>query len=251
MAQNLRRLNLLAGLLHLGQGIGILLLSTDFSLPVTAAFLEFNQTAGKLEARQDSLFQLELGPLVAGFLLLSSIAHFVISSPIMFPKYVKDLHRGINYARWIEYSISASLMIVVIAMLVGIYDVASLILIFTLNVCMILFGMVMEFHNQRTDQTNWLPFWFGTLAGIVPWVAIFLYLIGAGMGEGGPPGFVYGIFVSLFLFFNVFAVNMVLQYKKVGPWREYIYGERVYILLSFTAKSALAWQAFAGTLRPV
>jgi hypothetical protein len=49
----------------------------------------------------------------------------------------------------------------------------------------------------------------------------------------------------------VFAINMVLQYRKVGPWRDYLFGERVYILLSLTAKSALAWQVFAGTLRPV
>ncbi len=44
---------------------------------------------------------------------------------------------------------------------------------------------------------------------------------------------------------------MVLQYKKVGKWADYPYGERAYIPLSFFAKSALAWQVFAGMLRPV
>jgi len=44
---------------------------------------------------------------------------------------------------------------------------------------------------------------------------------------------------------------MVLQCKKVGPWRDYLYGEKAYRLLSFIAKSALAWEVFAGTLRPV
>jgi hypothetical protein len=87
------------------------------------------------------------------------------------------------------------------------------------------------------------------LAGIVPWLVIAIYLLGAG-GEGGDvPGFVYAIFVSLFLFFNVFAVNMVLQYRRFGPWRDYLFGERAYIVLSLFAKSALAWQVFAGTLR--
>ena len=59
------------------------------------------------------------------------------------------------------------------------------------------------------------------------------------------------IFASIFVFFNVFAVNMLLQYRKVGRWRDYLYGERVYMLLSLFANSALAWQVFAGTLRPV
>ncbi len=52
------------------------------------------------------------------------------------------------------------------------------------------------------------------------------------------------------MFFNVFAVNMLLQYRRLGRWRDYLYGERVYMLLSLTAKSALAWQVFAGTLQP-
>ena len=62
------------------------------------------------------------------------------------------------------------------------------------------------------------------------------------------PGFVVGIFVSLFLFFNSFALNQWLQYRQVGPWRSYAFGERAYLVLSLVAKSALAWQIFAGSL---
>jgi hypothetical protein len=62
------------------------------------------------------------------------------------------------------------------------------------------------------------------------------------------PGFVYGIFISIFIFFNLFALNQYLQYKKVGKWASYIYGERAYLILSLTAKSALAWQLFGNTL---
>jgi hypothetical protein len=58
------------------------------------------------------------------------------------------------------------------------------------------------------------------------------------------------IYVSLFVFFNVFAVNMVLQYKQIGRWRDYVFGEKAYIVLSLVAKSLLAWQVFFGTLQP-
>ncbi|MDH5294973.1 MAG: hypothetical protein OEW91_14955, partial [Acidimicrobiia bacterium] len=34
----------------------------------------------------------------------------------------------------------------------------------------------------------------------------------------------------------------------IGRWRDYLFGERFYILLSLVAKSALAWQVFGGTL---
>jgi hypothetical protein len=65
------------------------------------------------------------------------------------------------------------------------------------------------------------------------------------------PWFVFAIFGIYFFLFNLFPVNMVLQYKKVGRWRDYLYGERAYIILSLVAKSLLAWVVFAGTLRPV
>jgi hypothetical protein len=44
---------------------------------------------------------------------------------------------------------------------------------------------------------------------------------------------------------------MFLQYKKVGPWKDYLFGERVYIILSLAAKTALAWMIYAGTLAPI
>ena len=62
------------------------------------------------------------------------------------------------------------------------------------------------------------------------------------------PSFVYGIFLSIFVLFNLFALNQFLQYRRVGRWRDYLYGERIYLVLSLTAKSALAWQIFANTL---
>jgi len=137
-------------------------------------------------------------------------------------------------------------MIVLIAMLTGIGDIAALIAIFGVNASMILFGLVQE-HSERPGEGHLLPFWLGCIAGAVPWIAIGIYLISPGI-EASPPDFVYGIFVSLFIFFNVFALNMWLQYRRIGPWRNYLFGESIYILLSLTAKSALAWQVFFPTL---
>ena len=244
--RGLRRWNAGLGALHLVQGLAMLALASAFSLPVTSSFLSMDPAADKLVGVPDELVRVQIAPLVAGFLFLSAIAHLALASPALHARYERNISRGINPARWIEYAASSSLMIVVIAMLVGIYDIASLILIFALNATMILFGWLMELHNQSTRRTNWTAYWFGCFAGAVPWIAIAIYLIGA----DDPPGFVYGIFASLFVFFNVFAINMWLQYRRVGRWRDYLAGERVYMLLSLLAKSALAWQVFAGTLQP-
>ena len=137
-------------------------------------------------------------------------------------------------------------MVVLIAMLTGISDVAALIAIAGVNAAMILFGWLMEKY-ESPGRPSWLSYWFGIITGAVPWIVIAIYLWSP-TTDGSPPAFVYGIFVSLFIFFNSFAVNMVLQYRQTGPWRDYLFGESAYILLSLTAKSALAWQVYAGAL---
>ncbi len=247
--RSLRRFNVAMGVLHLIQGVLMLALSNDFSVPISTYFLKFQEGDGLVTDPQ-VLFDLPFGPFIASFLFMSALAHFAVSMPGIYEWYVRNLKRGINKARWIEYSFSASVMIVAIAALFGLYDIAALLLIFALNAAMILFGWMMELHNQTTEKVNWTAFIFGSIVGIVPWIAVGIYFVGSVSSGEQVPGFVYAIYVSLFLFFNVFAVNQVLQYAKVGRWRDYVYGERAYIVLSLVAKSLLAWQVFFGTLQP-
>jgi hypothetical protein len=245
-AQGLRRYNLVAAAAHAVQGALVLALATDFTLPVTATYLE--GPPGTTPADQIVLWDLPVALGVALFFALSAAAHLLIASPWLFTRYSEGLAAGHNYYRWVEYALSSSVMIVLIAQLTGIADVAALLAIFGVNASMILFGWLQERYHQPGDG-GWLPFAFGCVAGIVPWLAVLLYVIAPGAtSDAEPPAFVYGIIVSLFLFFNVFAVVQWLQYRQLGRWRDYLVGERTYITLSLVAKSALAWQVFAGTL---
>jgi len=247
--KKLKTFNLAMGFLHLAQGLLILALSSSYSLPIQTTFLTYDEGTGDLYQVKDTIINIPLGPMIAMFLFVSAVAHFSLST-FAYAWYVENLKKGINYARWYEYAISSSIMIVVIAALCGIFELSSILLIFALNATMNLFGLMMERHNQTTTRTDWTSYIFGCFAGVVPWIVIGTYFFGSVMLAGGDfPGFVIGIFFSLAIFFNIFAINMVLQYRKKGRWADYLFGEKVYIILSLTAKSALAWQVFAGTLR--
>jgi hypothetical protein len=241
--RRLRTWNLALGFLHAAQGAVVLVLANAFALPVTGTFLE--GPPGTAPGRPDVLFEVRIAWGVAAFLFLSAAAHWLLTVPAVERWYRRNLDQGRNYARWIEYSLSASVMVVLIAMITGISDVAALTALFGVNAAMIFFGLVQERYEWPGGSL--LPFWLGSLVGVVPWVAIGIYLWSPG-SAAEPPGFVYGIYVSLFLFFNVFAVNQWLQYRQKGKWRDYLVGERTYMALSLTAKSALAWQVFASTL---
>jgi hypothetical protein len=243
--RKLRTFNLVMGVFHLVQAMAMLALSNDFALPLTYTEPVYHEATNSITPVMMDVVSIRIGPMVAGFLLISATFHFLLST-VLYKWYVKSLERHMNPARWYEYSLSASLMIVIIAMLVSIYDIGTLLALFTLTAVMNLMGLMMELHNQNTKKTNWTSYNIGCLAGFVPWVVIFIPLIMA----DAVPDFVVGIFVSIAIFFNLFAVNMWLQYKKVWKWKDYLYGERMYVVLSLVAKSALAWQVFSGTLRP-
>jgi hypothetical protein len=248
----LRIFNAVMGVFHFIQFGLMMILSNDFSVPLTASYLEYNTVTQSLELATVTVTNLRVGPFVALFLLISAIAHFSLASSWGYPWYKTNLKKHINYARWYEYALSSSVMIVVIALLVGIYDIGTLLLLFAINACMNLFGLMMELHNQTTENVNWTSYYFGVFAGLIPWIVIAIHLGGATIAsEGSVPDFVYYIYLSIAFFFNIFAINMILQYKKIRRWRDYLYGERAYIILSLVAKTALAWQVFAGTLRPV
>jgi len=254
--QKLRRFNLIMGAFHFIQGLIMLFLATsviqeiaEFQPTITQNYLTYNPATQSLEQASKALFELPFGILVASFLFISALAHAIVF--LSGETYLNEIRRGINKFRWFEYALSSSIMIVLISTLFGIYDIASLILIFVLNVSMNLFGLVMEQLNEGSEKKNirWGPFVWGALAGVAPWTAILLYMFGTGNFDM-VPWFVWAIVGTYFVAFNTFPVNMVLQYRRVGKWKDYVYGERVYIVLSLVAKSALAWLVLFGAMQP-
>lgn len=250
--RKLRIWNAVLAVLHLAQAALIFTMSTDFKIPVTTSFLKFDAATETLVTETNTLANIPVGPMCAGFLLISAVAHFVMASPAFYPWYVRNLKQHINYLRWYEYALSASLMVVIIGMLSGVYDAPSMIMLFSLTATMNLFGLMMELYNRDRQPVSWSAYWFGTFAGMVPWIVLAWYFFAAlADPAGNPPTFVYFILGILFVFFASFAVNMVLQYKGVWKWKDYLFGEKVYMVLSLVAKSALAWQVFFGTQRPM
>lgn len=245
--------------MHLFQSLIMLSLGLllTWQRPVYTFYLKLNLISNgpmpKIEAvpNPQILFTISsLGVILASFPMISAIAHFSIAYPKN-GKYNENLRNAMNPYRWYEYAFSSSIMIFLIALFLGVWDFWSLIMILVLNAMMIMCGYLMELLNQRTEKTTWSPFILGTISGFTPWIVLFAYFFSAIASSGlNPPSFVYLIVAVYFLLFNIFGINMLLQYRGVGPWKDYLYGERVYIILSFVAKSALAWIVFLGVFSP-
>ena len=239
---SLRRWNLGLTALHAVQAALILALSGDFVIEVVSAFPE--GPPGTRVPEAESLFDVRIGAAIALFLALAAIDH-LLTATVARRTYEADLRSGINRFRWVEYSVSATVMVLLIGFYSGITNITTVIAVAGANVAMILFGWLQERMNPPGRvTTTMLPFWFGTIAGIAPWIAIAVQII----GSETVPGFVYGIVFAQFVLFFSFGLNQWLQYRGFGKWSDYVYGEKAYLVLSLVAKSLLAWQIYFPSL---
>ncbi len=239
---NLRRWNIGLTILHAAQAVLIVVLSGDFVIQVVSTFPE--GPPGTRVPVSEPLFDVRVGIAIGLFLSLAAIDHLVTAT-FARRTYESDLRGGINRFRWVEYSVSATIMILLIGFYSGITNITAVIAVVGANVAMILLGWLQERMNPPgRATTTMMPFWFGTIAGIAPWIAIAVQII----GSETVPGFVYGIVIVQFMLFFSFGLNQWLQYRRIGKWTDYIYGEKAYLVLSLAAKSLLAWQIYFPSL---
>lgn len=248
LGKQLQNFNRFAGIIHLVQAVALFfILNEETKIPVITRF--FTETPEGIRPVSETLFEFPIALIAPIFLGLSAIAHLLISSPFYIRRYEQNIQKGINPPRWWEYAISSSLMLVVLMMLGGLIELSNIVFIFTLNFIMNLMGLMMERHNQITEKTSWLPFNIGVVAGIVPWImgGLYFWVSTNNIADAIPVYAQFG-FLLTFIFFNTFAINMWLQYKKIGKWKVYEYGEKAYIVLSLVSKTALGWVIVLGTL---
>lgn len=240
------------GFLHLIQAIIMVIIAlfilpdlTEFEPRIIAYYMDLNENL-ELVTTSRTLFRLPFAIITTGFLFLSATFHFIVY--FSKEKYLEGMKLGYNTYRWIEYALSSSLLISLLAILFGVRDIQTLTIIFIANATMNLLGLEMEKRNVGLTSKSFLAYWIGWLIGLAPWAVILMYLFFS-PNLDLVPWYGWASILTYFAFFNSFALNMWLQYKKIGPWREYIFGEKVYVWLSLIAKSTIAWIVFTGAIQ--
>jgi hypothetical protein len=256
--ENLWTWNLVCGILHLLQAMALLLLginsqqSSNFKLPLTTSFVVWNN--GIPNQQLKILGYLKFAPFASVFSWITAIAHFIVL--LRYKSYIQNLRQGKNTIRWYEYSLSASIMQALIAMLFGMYDIIMLILLLTVNFLSILFAHMMEIHNAKLKITDWTPFVFGGIGGTILWVVTFTFLASI-ENISIVPNYIWAVCVSYFVMFLTFPLNLLLQYRRVGLWADanhgyrmggYYFGEKMFQVLSVLSKSIMIWIVFGGSL---
>jgi uncharacterized membrane protein HdeD (DUF308 family) len=248
---NLQKWNLYLGIFHLITGI-IIFIITDTTATVPS--YSFFPTAGNRSSNfwvpvPKLLSKVIVGYFPGVFLLLAGVDHMVCAT-FGRATYEEQLANNQNHFRWAEYSISASLMHIMVAYLSGMFDVHLIFAVFGLTLITMVFGSEQERTNAhlqgKPELKSMRPFWFGCIPHVWNWAIICCFFF-VGVSRGNPPAFVWAIIFFILILDSTFAINMYLQQIEYGKWKKYVYGEWVFCVLSLVAKQLLAWVNFGGT----
>jgi hypothetical protein len=239
------------------QGIALLVASVTKTAPVTAAYLTSNtfasETAGHtvLATAMRHIMDVNLAWLLAGIFFVVALVH-ALAATVYRTRQDAELAIGTNKLRWVEAAVSSGLTVVAVALIAGISDAGLLFAFLVLAAGMHLTGWLIETYRLKgTRRAQWLLYALAGGAGLAPWLVIGGSLL-AGLYYGAVhvPAYVYGVYCSMLVLAVAFAANLFLQYKGRGKWADYMFGERVYMILNVVAKTVLAWLVFAAVLRP-
>ena len=194
----------------------------------------------------ETALRIRVSFLVALFLALASIDHTICTAIWQCARSGFDYYlfeKRANPLRWVEYSISASLMVVLILSLSGSRDVMLQLVAATATAVCMLLGLCIEASDDKS--TKIALFVVASISAMVPWIVVLFNFI---RQASQIFAFVWAATVGTFVAFALFAVNMLVT----GIMFRHLHhiGEIIYIMLSLTAKSYLAfvvWGGFRGT----
>jgi hypothetical protein len=225
---------------------------TSFEPPLLTSFAEWNQTMGASPAYQIR-GRIPFAYVTCAVPLLSAIAHAIIASDWGWPKYKENVKKMQNPWRWFEYAISSSLMIVLVAILFAIYDISLLLMLFSINLVVMYTGRNMDRANPykgdgKLVKTDWEPFIAGSFLAGIEWIVIYITLFQFDWSRA--PLYIVPLLFTYFVLFLSFAANQAYFYAGLRTLERMVKVEKIFMVLSLSAKSLLLWLIFFGTRQP-
>ena len=196
------------------------------------------------------LFSLNLVYVVAALLLVPIVVHALVAT-VRRERYGASIQKGKNTWRWTGVAIKSSLMLIILALLAGMTDVASLLLLTAVATSVFVCGLAVEAYDVYKPASSRVAAVLGVAAAAVALLGVGLYLLASAVfGSASVPGYLWLLFGLTAAWFASMIANTHLVNSKVGKWANYIYGEVWHLALSFVATTVFVWVVFIAVLKP-
>lgn len=243
--EGLKRLNLLAGGLYLLQAVAVFLITSSDKgqNSIYTGLLSKDQISSDggrqmLVHATQHLFNLNTVYVIALSLLIAAGGHVLLATRRR-KYYETDLKNSINSFRWVEMIFTVGLLAVALALSLGVAEVSLLVLVFIGLATYFLSALSGEL-DRLSSGSKWNSR-IGLVAFLGGLAVTLIYLIASAV-YGNPPNlYVYlaAILFSAYLL-TIYFQNFSKVNKKIST-PKYLMNERNHILVSFVAKSAVAW----------
>jgi hypothetical protein len=253
--QRLRKMNLWLAVAFGLQAVAVVLFGGGKTVPVTSQFLSVDTLASESNGHQvlalatRHLFDVRLTVLAAIFLGLFALACLAIGT-VARPLYEAQLQRGSNMARWIGFGLGASFIVVALAALAGVSDIATLMLMVALTVLGFSLAPLAE-KFKRVRAGTVVPHALcgaAVASAAAPWVFLAVSVVGALVWNGHNPVANYILYGTSLVLFACWALASHFRVRDQGKWANVLYAEKMYMFLTLATGTVVAWQVFAGAL---
>ena len=249
----LSRLNMTLAVVYAAQAVAILILGKAVTLPVVSHYLTTDTLASQAAGHKvlalavRHLFDIDIRYLIVAFLAVSAVIQLLIAT-VGRKSYEDNLQKHVNPLRWLDFGISTGIMFLLIGLLNGIYDASSLMMIFVLVVLLYFMAYLGESKISKLRDRMQILLAI-SLAGVAVWFTVAVYLKSALFYGAGLSHYVYWLDGSILVITFCLAINKLQSFRAKGKWADYLFSERLFMFLSFVAKTGLTWLVFAGFLK--
>ena len=191
--------------------------------------------------------------LLVAFFYITALFHLIYATSSIYPTLIKNKN---NWLRWVEYSITSTLMIYIIALICTVKDTNTYILLGACNIIMILLGQFVE-EKINSNESVLLPLcmsFFLLLCeiGIIIRESVNrINQVKSYMTNGTNTSFtkfplwIYLMVPIILVFFGCFGCVAIIQ--SMYPDIQYESIEKTYLILSLVAKTTLGGFLAYGT----
>lgn len=249
----------LAGL-YTVQALAILLFSVPHNEPITVSYLTRDTLQSRLTHHTvlapavHQLSTLNIAWLIAVSLLLIALMHLLFATYYR-TQYEATLKRRVQPMRWLVYGILFVCMLTTVGLLAGDSNVPTILITCTLalaTACMAFISEVASTQQTKGEISLRTPVQIaGVTMTAAPIAALLIFAAAANLfGSSTTPTYIYGLLAVIVVWVGAIITNIYLLYMKRGVWSSYVYGERLYMLLTVACLSVFAWGTFLAVLRP-
>lgn len=252
----LKKTNLILSGLYLAQLILLIIFAKSAWVSITTNYLAYDSLLSSGEkiihsAGTSRLFDINIAWLLFFILGVSCFLHLILATKLK-NKFELSLKSGSSSSiyNWVIYGMFSSLIILVLSLLSGVFDISSLVLILSVSIFASISSALYCLRLNKDKHLAKPSLIISITATLLPWLIVLIYIIGTIIfGGNSISAWVYLVYLTVMLTQVTLAYVFTQMSRKIGKWRDLLYSVKIFFGIIFISQTLVIWQIFLSSLK--